>query len=137
MDDFEDSARALQSFADSPAFDVADDLARAFEVAGDRISTALEQAARSGQLSFSDLASSVAQDLTNLVVGDLITGPITNALTGALGGITGGLAGGTSNRNTTVNLNVAGVNNAQGLQQSQGQILAGIARAVASGQRYI
>ena len=71
------------------------------------------------------------------MVGDLITGPITIALTGALGGLTGGIGGGTSNRNTTVNLNVAGMKNAQGLQQSQGQISAGIARAVASGQRYI
>ena len=58
MDDFDDSARALQSFADGPAFDVADDLARAFEAAGDRISTALERAARSGEFSFNDLASS-------------------------------------------------------------------------------
>ena len=134
MDDFDDSARALQSFADGPAFDVADDLARAFEAAGDRISTALERAARSGEFSFSDLASSVAQDLTSLAIDQFITGPITSALTGALGGLTGG---GSNTRNTTVNLNVAGMSGSQGVQQSQGQISAAIARAVASGQRYI
>ena len=134
MDDFDDSARALQSFADGPAFDVADDLARAFEAAGDRISTALERAARSGEFSFNDLASSVAQDLTSLAVDQFITGPITSALTGALGGLTGG---GSSTRNTTVNLNVSGMSSSQGVQQSQGQISAAIARAVASGQRYI
>ena len=134
MDDFDDSARALQSFADGPAFDVADDLARAFEAAGDRISTALERAARSGEFSFNDLASSVAQDLTSLAVDQFITGPITSALTGALGGLTGG---GSNTRNTTVNLNVAGMSGSQGVQQSQGQISAAIARAVASGQRYI
>ena len=134
MDNFDDSARALQSFADGPAFDVADDLARAFEAAGDRISTALERAARSGEFSFNDLASSVAQDLTSLAVDQFITGPITSALTGALGGLTGG---GSNTRNTTVNLNVAGMSGSQGVQQSQGQISAAIARAVASGQRYI
>ena len=134
MDDFDDSVRALQSFADGPAFDVADDLARAFEAAGDRISTALERAARSGEFSFNDLASSVAQDLTSLAIDQFITGPITSALTGALGGLTGG---GSSTRNTTVNLNVAGMSSSQGVQQSQGQISAAIARAVASGQRYI
>ena len=136
MDDFEDSARALQALAEGSAVNAADDLARAFEAAGDRISSALERAARSGEFSFNDLASSVAQDLTRLAF-DEITGPITNALTGALGGALGGLSGGSSNRNTTVNLNVSGMNNTQGLQRSQGQISAAVARAVASGQRYI
>ena len=137
MDEFEQSAQALQAFAQGPALDAADDLARAFEVAGDRISAALERAARTGEFSFNDLASSVAQDLTRVAF-DELTGPITNALTGALGGfIGGGPAGGSNTRNTTVNLNVSGGNNSQGLQRSQGQISAAIARAVASGQRYI
>jgi len=123
MDDFEDSARALQSFANSGASAAADDLASAFEAAGDRISNALESAARSGELSFNDLASSIAQDFTRFAVDEFITGPITSALTGALGGLTGGI-GGVSSNNTTVNLNVASGNNVQGLQQSQGQISA-------------
>lgn len=133
MNEFEDSAQALQAFAQGPALDAADELARAFEVAGDRISAALERAARTGEFSFNDLASSVAQDLTRLAF-DELTGPLTNALTGALGG---GLGGVSNTRNTTVNLNVSGGNNPQGLQRSQGQISAAIARAVASGQRYI
>ena len=113
-------------------------MARLFEVAGDRIANSLERAARRGEFSFNALASSVAQDLTRLAVDQFITGPITDDLGGALGGLAGGLIGGASgNRNTTVNLNVSGMDNPQGLQRSQGQISAAVARAVASGQRYI
>jgi len=138
MDDFENSSRVLSDFADGPGLQAADDLARVFEVAGDRIANSLERAARRGEFSFNALASSVAQDLTRLAVDQFTTGPITDALGGALGGLAGGLIGGASgNRNTTVNLNVSGMDNPQGLQRSQGQISAAVARAVASGQRYI
>ena len=133
MNEFENTVDALESFATGPAFDAADGLAKAFEVAGDRISAALEGAANRGELSFNALASSVAQDLTRLAVDQFITGPITDVLSNAIGSVTGG----NSSRNTTVNLNVAGMSNSQGLQQSQGQISAAVARAVASGQRYI
>jgi len=108
------------------------------DVAGDRIAASLERAARRGELSFNALAGSIAQDLTRLTVDQFITGPITDALSGALGGFVGGAIGGRSGgRNTTVNLNVSGMDNPQGLQRSQGQISAAVARAVASGQRYI
>ena len=107
-------------------------------MAGDRIANSLERAARRGELSFNALASSVAQDLTRLAVDQFITGPITDALGGALGGLLGGVSGANSGgRNTTVNLNVSGMDNPQSLQRSQGQISAAVARAVASGQRYI
>ena len=133
MNEFDNAVDALEGFAAGPAVDAADSLARAFEVAGDRISAALEGAARRGEFSFNTLASSIAQDFTRLAIDQLVTGPITDILSGALGGITGG----NSTRNTTVNLNVSGMSNSQGLQQSQGQISAAVARAVASGQRYI
>lgn len=136
MNELDNAAEALENFATGAAQDAADGLARAFEVAGDRIATSLEGAARRGEFSFNNLASSIAQDLTRLAVDQLISGPITNLLGGALGGLGGG-GGSSSTRNTTVNLNVSGMNNSQGLQQSQGQISAAVARAVASGQRYI
>jgi len=142
MDDFENSAQALNDFAQGSGLQAADDLARVFEQAGDRIANSLERAARRGEFSFNALASSVAQDLTRLAVDQFITGPITDVLGGALGGILGGAVGGAvggtrGGNNTTVNLNVSGMNNPQSLQRSQGQISAAVARAVASGQRYI
>lgn len=138
MDDFENTARVLSDFSDGPGLQAADDLARVFELAGDRIANSLERAARRGEFSFNALASSVAQDLTRLTVDQFITGPITDALGGALGGLVGGALGGNSSgRSTTVNLNVSGMDNPQNLQRSQGQISAAVARAVASGQRYI
>jgi len=135
MDDFENSAQALNDFAQGSGLQAADDLARVFEQAGDRIANSLERAARRGEFS-------VAQDLTRLAVDQFITGPITDVLGGALGGILGGAVGGAvggtrGGNNTTVNLNVSGMNNPQSLQRSQGQISAAVARAVASGQRYI
>ena len=133
MNELDNAAEALENFATGAALDAADGLARAFEVAGDRIASSLEGAARRGEFSFNNLASTIAQDLTRLAVDQLISGPITNLLGGALGGA----GGGNSTRNTTVNLNLSGANNSQGLQQSQGQISGAVARAVASGQRYI
>lgn len=133
MNELDNAAEALENFATGSALDAADGLARAFEVAGDRIATSLEGAARRGEFSFNNLASTIAQDLTRLAVDQLISGPITSLLGGALGGGVGS----SLTRNTTVNLNVSGANNSQGLQQSQGQISAAVARAVASGQRYI
>lgn len=137
MNELDNAVDALENFATGSALDAADGLARAFELTGDRISTALEGAARRGEFSFNTLANSIAQDLGRLAVDQLITGPLTDLLGGALGGISDGQSGGGATRNTTVNLNVSGVNNSQGLSQSQGQISSAVARAVASGQRYI
>ena len=64
MNELDNAVDALEGFAAGPAVDAADSLARAFEVAGDRISAALEGAARRGEFSFNTLASSISQDLS-------------------------------------------------------------------------
>jgi len=110
MNTAEDAANALDNFAEGPALDAAEDIAKAFEMAGDRISLALERAARSGEFSFNSLAESVTRDLARLAITELLV---------------------------NVNMSVSGVSDAQSFTKSQGQISSALARAVSEGQRYI
>ena len=121
----DDAASAMEDFANGPALDAAEDTARAFELAGDRIAKALEQAARSGELSFSGLAERISQDLARLAVNELfnaVTAPKTQSH---------------SPVSTTINMTVNGVTDAPSFQRSTGQVSAMLARAVADGQRYL
>jgi len=140
MDDLETSANALETFANSGGVEGAENVARAFELAGDRISGALTRAARTGELSFNSLAESVARDLARLAVDQFITGPleqlvggIGGALSGALGGAVGGGGGANAKPSVTVNMNVASSATA-GFKNSQGQMASKLAKAVQRGQ---
>ena len=140
MDDLDLSANALENFANNGGVEAAENVARAFELAGDRISGALTHAARTGELSFNSLAESIAQDLARLAVDQFITGPleqlvggIGGALSGALGGALGGSIGGSAKPSVTVNMNVAG-GSAAGFKNSQGQMATKLAQAVQRGQ---
>ncbi|MDB2438390.1 hypothetical protein N9W89_06710 [Hellea sp.] len=133
MNSSDDAAQALQDFANGPAIVAADDVAKAFEFAGERISLALERAAKSGELSFSSLAESVARDLARLAITELFTGPLQQAI-GGLGKV---ITGANSKPAVTVNMSVSGLTDAQSFTKSQGQISSAVARAVADGQRYI
>ena len=104
-------------------------IADVFEAAGERIASALERAARSGELSFNRMAESILQDLARTAIQDLVIDPLTDAVRG-LGGGSG--AGGA----VTVNMNVTGATDAASFSKSSGQIAAGLARQVARGQRY-
>jgi len=128
-----DAAKALEDFANGPALDAADDVAKAFEFAGERITTALERAARSGELSFNVLAESVARDLARTAITELFTAPLQQAI----GGLGKTISGNAKASPVTVNMTVSGVANPQSFKRSQGQISASLARAVADGQRYI
>jgi len=75
-----DAADALQDFADGAAIDAAEDMAKAFELAGDRISSALDRAAKSGEFSFSNLAQSITRDLAGLAITELFTNPLQQAI---------------------------------------------------------
>lgn len=136
MNDTDDAARALQDFAQGPAMDAANTTAQMFEVAGDRIATALERAARSGELSFNALAESVARDLARMAISEIITTPLSNAV-GAIGQTSRPVTAQASASPVTVNMTVSGVSDAASFARSQGQISATLARAVASGQRYL
>lgn len=133
MNTADDAAQALEDFANGPAFDAADNVAKAFELAGDRIAASLERAARSGELSFNSLAESVTRDLARLAITELFTAPLQDAISGLGKSISGGL----SKPSVNVNMSVSGAADAQSFTKSQSQISSALARAVADGQRFI
>ncbi len=140
MDDIDNSASALEAFANNGGVQGAENIARAFELAGDRISNALTRAARTGELSFNSLAESVAQDLARLAVDQFITGPleqlvggIGGALSGALGSALGGGSGSGGRPSVTVNMNVPS-GAVSGSTKSQNQMASKLAQAVQRGQ---
>jgi len=133
MNSPDDAAKALEDFANGPAIETADDVAKAFEFAGERISSALERAARSGELSFNSLAESVTRDLARLAVTELFTAPLQQAI----GGLGKAIKGASAKPSINVNMSVSGVSDAQSFTKSQSQISSALARAVADGQRYI
>ena len=133
MNSPDDAAKALDNFANGPAIEAADDVAKAFEFAGERISLALERAARSGEFSFNSLAESISRDLARIAINELFTAPLEQVI----GGIGKAITGAAAKPSVNVNMSVSGVTDAQGFVKSQGQISSAIARAVADGQRYI
>lgn len=132
----DDAAPALQNFAQGPAMNAADDTAKLFEAAGDRIAAALERAARSGELSFNSLAESVARDLARMAISNFITAPLSGAVN-ALGANVTGPNSANGKPPVTVNMTVNGVTDAASFHRSQGQVSATLARAVNAGQRYL
>ena len=137
----DDAAQAVADFANGPALAAADQTAKLFEAAGERIASALDGAARSGELSFNALAESVARDLARLAISELITSPLQGVL-GAAGNSLGGQiaaswgGGGQTKPPVTVNMTVSGVTDASSFSRSQNQISSTLARAVSAGQRY-
>ena len=133
MNSPDDAANALEDFANGPSIEAADDVAKAFEFAGERISFALDRAARSGEFSFNSLAESVTRDLARLAITELFAAPLQQAI----GGLGQAISGASVKPSVTVNMSVSGVTDAQSFTKSQGQISSAIARAAADGQRYI
>jgi len=131
-----EAADALQDFADGPAIDSAEAVAQAFELAGERISTALDRAAKSGEFSFNSLAESITRDLAKLAITELFTNPLQQAISGLGSSIGQSLSGGGSKPAVNVNMTVSGVSSPDSFKRSQGQISASLARAVADGQRF-
>lgn len=132
MTDPDEMAAAIAALDSAPAIQNADEIAGAFEQAGERIASSLERAAQRGELSFSGLAESVLSDLARLAVSELVEAPLNalvDNLTGSLGQAFGG---GTSSM--TVNMTVNGATDAASFSRSEGQIAAGLARAVSVGQ---
>ena len=109
--------------------------ARAFEQAGERIEKALIKAARTGELSFSDMAESILRDLAKIAAQQLITNPLEQLISGIGGGVT------TPSNAVNITMNVSGVSDGAGLtrslSQSQGQISSALARAVSDGTRFL
>ncbi|MCF6220533.1 MAG: hypothetical protein L3J65_05425 [Robiginitomaculum sp.] len=133
MIDTGQAEKALSDFAEGPAKDAAELAAQSFEQAGERIAQALERAARSGELSFRDMAAAITRDLAALAIQELILDPLQAALSG------GGKSADVPQASNPFNIvmNITGVNDANSFQKSQGQISASLARAVAHGQKFI
>ena len=137
-DKLDEAANAVAQLGQHDAVEQADDIARAFEAAGERIAKSFETAAERGELSLSGLADSVLNDLTRLAVSEVIEKPLNalvGSLTGAMTGAGSGRAG--SAAGTVVNLTVNGANDPAGFARSEGQIAASLARAVSLGQTRI
>lgn len=138
MNATDDAAKAVEDFSNGPAVAAADQTAKLFEAAGERIAGALEDAARSGELSFNSLAESVARDLARMAVSEFITSPLQGALGSFGGSLAGNLfSGGAAKPPVTVNMTVSGVTDPASFSRSQNQISTTLARAVSAGQRYI
>lgn len=125
------AADALDDFANTGAEKAAEAAARAFEVAGARIERTLIKAAKTGELSFSDMAEAILKDLAKLAINEIITGPLQTIISGA-----GGQGQSRSGSPLNITMNVTGVSDASGFNKSQGQISAALARAVSDGQRF-
>lgn len=67
---------ALEALANGPAQHAADSMSAAFDRAGRSIETALTQAARTGELSFSAMADAILRDLSRIATERFVTGPI-------------------------------------------------------------
>lgn len=133
MNTIETAAEALENFAEGPAKDAANELTAAFEIAGDRIAASLEQAARTGELSFNNLAESILNDFARIAVSELITAP----LEGLVSGLTSSIASASSSSASPVIVNLSApsaVSPAGGPQASATQIAAQVAQAVARAQ---
>lgn len=76
----DEASAALDAFARGPAQDTADYIGDAFSKAGKRISNALGDAARTGEISVKGLAAAILRDLSNLAIERFVVGPINNVL---------------------------------------------------------
>ncbi len=130
-------AKALEDFATGSAVQAADDMASAFEVAGTRIARSLEQAARSGELSFNHMAERITQDLARLAIEELLIAPLQDWMRN-IGSSQPGLPGGAGAAGQfIVNMTMNGSADHQTLSRSSGQIAAALARMARQGQGYL
>lgn len=133
MNDPNPAADAIAALDSAPAVQQAEAMASAFEQAGERIANSLETAAQRGELSFSGMAGSVLNDLARLAVSELIEAPLNSLVDGLTNGLSQAIGGG-GGKGLTVNMTVNGATDAQSFARSEGQVAAGLARAVSVGQ---
>lgn len=136
MDSNENAAKALSEFDISDAKDAADEMAQAFEAAGDRIASALQRAAQAGEFSFSQMAESVARDLARLAVEELVTAPLEGLINSVSSSLTAQTTG-TQKPSVNVTMNVSGVSNPADFKKSDSQLAAGLSRAISQGRKLI
>lgn len=131
----ENAANAVASFDMAEAGKAADEMAAAFELAGNRISEALQNAAQTGELSFSQMTESISQDLARLAVQELVTAPLESAFNAMISNVFKASSSTQSPMNVTLNL--SGAHSVQDFKKSETQISAGLARALSQGRKLI
>ena len=136
MTETDRAARAVSDFDIEGATDAAHDMAQAFEKAGDRISNALERAARKGEFSFSNMAESITRDLARLAVRELISDPLQTVFSNAIQSVA---EQSHSSKSTPVNvtMNVSGVSSPTEFKKSETQLAAGLSRALNQGRKLL
>lgn len=128
------TVQALTEFDTSGAIEAADDMARAFETAADRIASALERAARAGEFSFSQMAESIARDLAKIAVQELITDPLSDLIHTVTSSVISG-QGKAQTPNVNVTMNLSGVTDMAGVKKSETQFAAALTRALSTAQK--
>lgn len=159
------AGEALQTLANGPARQAADAIAENFARAGQRISTELARAARTGEFSFKSMVQSILNDLARISINKVIGGAIGGLFDQANGGFAGARAeggpvlpggaylvgergpevfspasAGTIESNLpqsriVINFNLGEGANIESFRRSSGQISTLLARAVESGRR--
>jgi hypothetical protein len=126
LDDLFDFEREMDVFTGVSIPRAADQMASAFEMAGDRIEQALGRAARSGKLDFEALVTGLLTDLARF------------GTQGILDQVLAGRGAGASQQAqpVSITMNLASGQDARSLSAAQGQIASVIAQAVQSGRRW-
>ncbi len=135
-DDLDRAGRALSGFAEGEAAQSLDRLSERFRDLGENLGDALERAAASGELSFQRLAASVAADLARIAAEQVLSGLFGGGGPGAGSG--GGFGAGTGRGNQAFTFNFAAPSGGEGGGpfRAQGQIAAGVLRALDIGARF-
>lgn len=135
MIDTNDASQAVANFDVVASSKAADEMAQAFELAGNRIANALQNAAQTGEFSFSKMTESIARDLAGLAVQELITAPLEGMFDRLISSVFDSSAPTQNPMNVTLNL--SGVSSASEFKKSETQISAGLARAISQGRKLI
>lgn len=125
FDSLFDLERELEGFSSLTVPRAADAMAVTFEDAGDRIERALTRAAKSGELDFENLVTSILSDLARIAAGAVMD----QMFSGAFGG---------ASQAPPVSINIAMPegSDAGSLLSAQGQIAAALGQAVLAGGRW-
>jgi len=135
MIDTHDASQAVASFDVAASAKAADEMAQAFELAGNRIADALQNAAQTGEFSFSKMTESIARDLAGLAVQELITAPLEGMFDKLISSVFDSPTSAQNPMNITLNL--SGVSSSSEFKKSETQISAGLARAMSQGRKLI
>lgn len=141
------ASAAMASFAAGPAQQAADDVARAFERAGARITQALSRAAFDGESAMKRLAKTILEELARVALAEVFDGRVLVSGARAGDGVLGeaGGAGLLTQRRSgaatqpdagvSVHFHLSGGGDVGAVVRHQGQIAAAVARAVTYGKR--